>query len=105
MARFDVFSNPNGHAGTPYVVEVQGNHLSGLATRVVIPLRRLDRIAPVPLPPDLIPVFIIEGIECMLDTPTLAAVPKGALINKPVSSLVHRQDEIISALDRLFGRW
>jgi toxin CcdB len=42
MARFDVFSNPGGHTGTPYVVEVQGNHLSGLATRVVIPLRRLD---------------------------------------------------------------
>lgn len=79
MARFDVFSNPGGHAGTPYVVEVQGNHLSGLATRVVIPLRRLDRIAPVPLPPDLIPVFIIEGIECMLDTPTLAAVPRSAV--------------------------
>jgi hypothetical protein len=34
--------NPGGHTGTPYVVEVQGNHLSGLATRVVIPLRRLD---------------------------------------------------------------
>lgn len=104
MARFDVFSNPGGHTGTPYVVEVQGNHLSGLATRVVIPLRRLDRIAPVPLPPDLIPVFVIEGIECMLDTPTLAAVPRSAL-TKPISSLVHRQDEIISALDRLFGGW
>ena len=104
MARFDVFPNPSGHAGAPYVVEVQGNHLSGLATRVVVPLRRLDRIAPVPLPPDLIPVFTIEGVECMLDTPTLAAVPRSAL-TKPVSSLVHRQGEIISALDRLLGRW
>ncbi|MBU6487917.1 MAG: CcdB family protein [Burkholderiales bacterium] len=104
MARFDVFSNPSGHPGAPYVVDAQGNHLSGLSTRVVIPLRRLDRMAPVPLPPDLIPVFVIEGIECMLDTPTLAAVPRSAL-TKPVSSLAHRQDEIISALDRLFGRW
>ncbi|WP_250471829.1 CcdB family protein [Caballeronia sp. GAFFF1] len=74
MARFDIFAGPSGHASTPYVVEVQGHHLSGLATRVVIPLRRLDRLAPVPLLPDLIPVFVIEGIECMLDTPTLAAV-------------------------------
>ncbi|MFL6638676.1 MAG: CcdB family protein, partial [Paraburkholderia graminis] len=38
------------------------------------------------------------------DTPTLAAVPRSAL-TKPVSSLVHRQDEIMSALDRLFGGW
>jgi len=62
MARFDVFSNPSGHAATPYVVD-QGAHLSGQATRVVIPLGRLDRIAPVPLPPDVIPVFIIEGVH------------------------------------------
>ena len=79
MGRFDVFANPSGHPGTPYVLEVQGNHLSGLATRVVVPLRRLDRIAPVPLPPDLIPIFVVESIECMLDTPTLAAVPRSAL--------------------------
>ncbi|RKP50793.1 CcdB family protein [Trinickia fusca] len=104
MARFDVFPNPGQHQGTPYVVEVQGNHLSGLATRVVIPLRRLDRIAPVPIPPDLIPLFVIEGVECMLDTPMLAAIPRSALI-KPITSLIHRQDEIISALDRLFGKW
>jgi toxin CcdB len=104
MARFDVFLNPGQHPGTPYVVEVQGNHLSGLATRVVVPLRRLDQIAAVPLPPDLIPVFVIEGIQCMLDTPTLAAIPRSEL-TIPITSLGHRQDEIISALDRLFGGW
>jgi toxin CcdB len=104
MARFDVFPNPGRHPGTPYVVEVQGNHLSGLVTRVVIPLRRLDQIAPVPLPPDLTPVFVIEGIECMLDTPTLAAIPRSEL-PRPITSLAHRQDEIVSALDRLFGGW
>jgi len=104
MARFDVFRSPGQHPGTPYVVDVQGNHLSGLATRVVVPLRRLDRIASVPLPPDLIPVFVIEGIDCMLDTPTLAAIPQREL-TKPITSLGHRQDEIISALDRLFGGW
>ncbi|WP_250533433.1 CcdB family protein [Caballeronia sp. AZ10_KS36] len=93
MARFDVFRESIGHASTPYIAEVQRNRLSGLATRVVIPLRRLDRLPVVPLPPDLIPVFVIEGIECMLDTPTLAAIPRSAL-TKPVSSLVHRQDEI-----------
>ena len=104
MARFDVFANPNGHASTPYIAEVQRNHLSGLVTRVVLPLRLLDRLPPVPLRPDPIPVFVIERIECMLDTPTLAAIPRSAL-TKPVSSLIHRQDEILSALDRLFGGW
>ncbi|HVW50899.1 MAG TPA: hypothetical protein VHC91_10980 [Trinickia sp.] len=38
----------------------------------------------------------------MLDTPTLAAVPRNAL-TRPVGSLVHGQGEILSALDRLFG--
>jgi toxin CcdB len=104
MARFDVFPNPGQRPAVPYVVDVQGNHLSGLATRVVIPLRRLDSFAPVPLPPDLIPVFTIEGIECMLDTPTLSAIPRNEL-TQSVTSLLHRQDEIISALDRLFGSW
>jgi len=102
MARFDVFTNPGQRPVVPYVVDVQGNHLSGLATRVVIPLRRLDSFASVPLPPDLIPVFTIEGIECMLDTPTLGAIPRNEL-SKPVTSLLYRQDEIISALDRLSG--
>ncbi|HEY3536717.1 MAG TPA: hypothetical protein VGL01_04745 [Trinickia sp.] len=36
----------------------------------------------------------------MLETPTLAAGPRSAL-TKPVSSLIYRQDEIISALGRL----
>lgn len=104
MARFDVFPNPSQRPAVPYIVDVQGNHLSALATRVVVPLRRLDSFAPVPLPPDLIPVFTIEGTECMLDTPTLGAIPRGEL-GKPVTSLLYRQDEIISALDRLFGGW
>jgi toxin CcdB len=96
--------NPSQRPAVPSAVDVQRNHLSGLAARVVIPLRRLDSFAPVPLPPHLIPVFTIESIECMLDTPTPGAIPRGEL-SKPVTSLLYRQDEIISALDRAFGGW
>jgi len=103
MARFDVFNNPGRHrATTPYVVDVQGNHLESLSTRVVVPLRRRDSFPDVKLPADLIPVFIIEGVECLLDTPQLAAIPRAELI-KPVASLAQEQTILTAALDRLFG--
>lgn len=103
MARFDVFINPGRHrATTPYLVDVQGNHLESLATRVVIPLRRKDSFPKVKLPSDLIPVFVIEGVECLLDTPQLAAIPRSEL-TQLVASLASRQTDLSSALDRLFG--
>ncbi len=103
MARFDVFRNLGRHSSTtPYVVEVQGNHLDALETRVVVPLRRIDQFPSVQLPPDLFPVFDIEGIPCMLDVPKLAAIQRRDLRDK-VGSLAHQRDSIIGALDRLFG--
>jgi toxin CcdB len=47
---------------------------------------------------------MIEGIECALDAPTLGAIPRNELAQS-ITSLLHRQDEIISTLDRLFGGW
>jgi toxin CcdB len=89
MARFEVFTNAGPHrATTPYLVDVQGNHLESLITRVVIPLRRTDSFPEVKLPKDLIPVFVIEGVEYLLDTPQLAAVPRVEL-RKPVTSLAN----------------
>lgn len=102
MARFDVYRNSGAHAAdTPFLLDVQNDLLSGLDTRIVVPLRRRDRFPGVPLPANLIPVFEIDGIDCMLETPKLAAVPL-RILKTPVASLSERQFEIVAALDFLF---
>ena len=103
MARFDIHRNGGLHSGTtPYLVNVQSEHLSKLNTRVVIPLRLVDKFPAVPLPQDLVPVFHVEGEACFLDTPKLAAVPFKEL-GQTLGSLRDPQDRIVAALDRLFG--
>ena len=102
MARFDVYRNSGAHAAdVPYLLDVQSDLLSGLETRVVVPLRRRDRFPVANLPDNLTPTFIVEGIECILETPKLAAVPL-RLLKTPVTSLVASQFEITAALDFLF---
>jgi toxin CcdB len=102
MPRFDVYLNSGEYAEvTPYLLDVQSNLLQELETRIVIPLRRRDRFAAVNLPANLTPTFEIEGIECLLETPKLAAVPL-RLLKTPVASLASSQFEITAALDFLF---
>lgn len=102
MPRFDVYRNPGEYAEvTPYLLDVQSDLLQGLETRIVVPLRRRDRFPAVNLPANLTPVFEIDGIECLLETPKLAAVPL-RLLKAPIASLASRQFEITSALDFLF---
>ena len=102
MARFDVFRNSGSHADdVPYLLDVQSELLSGLDTRVVIPLRRCDRFPVSQIPQRLTPVFNIDGIVCMLETPKLAAVPQ-RLLKQSVCSLTGEQTAITDALDFLF---
>jgi toxin CcdB len=51
---------------------------------------------------DLTPIFDIEGVSCILETPKLAAVPK-RLLKAYVMSLSDQQSMISNALDRLFN--
>ena len=102
MARFDVYRNSGPLAtSTPYLLDVQCALLDGLDTRVVIPLRRLEKFPAVNLAKDLTPVFDIEGVSCILETPKLAAVP-ARLLKTYVMSLADQQSFISNALDRLF---
>ena len=101
MARFDVYQNTGPLAtSTPYLLDVQCALLDGLDTRVVIPLRRVDKFPVVHFAKDLTPIFDIEGVSCFLETPKLAAVPKRVLKHH-VMSLSDQQSLISSALDRL----
>lgn len=96
MARFDIFEN-EGEAG--YLLDVQSDLLSGLNTRVVVPLLPKSS-APIPAQ-RLNPVFNFEGQELVMATQYMAAVPEGEL-RSGVGSLAERQDEISAALDMLF---
>lgn len=103
MARFDVFANTGPQAvATPYLVDVQSDLLDGLGSRVVIPLRRLSHFAPVKLPETLMPVFVIAGEDCMLETPKMAAVAQ-RILKAPVASLAAEQGRIVAAMDFLFN--
>ena len=102
MARFDVYPNPGAHSGTtPFLLDVQSDLLDGLDSRMVIPLRSLEQFAKVKLPTRLTPVFQINGMDYLLETPKMAAVPSRILKNL-VTSLSAHQDEITNALDFLF---
>jgi toxin CcdB len=102
MARFDVYINPSSEAtSTPYLVDVQSNLLDGLDSTMVIPLRSLRCFPKVALPTKLTPIFSIEGENCLLETPKMAAVPR-RILKTPVLSLTHVQDQITAALDFLF---
>jgi len=102
VARWEVFRNPGGQASTtPYLLDVQSDLLDGLDTRMVIPLRNMAHFPVVPLPSRLTPVFRINGTECMLETPKMAAVP-ARMLRGAVSSLSSEHVAITSALDFLF---
>jgi toxin CcdB len=104
MARYDVYANPDKseHRHTPFVLDVQNDHLEGVETRVIIPMRdarvhgaRLERVHP---------LFQIQGREVVLDTPTMATFPRGWL-RSPVASLRGEQHQVQDALDALLGSY
>ncbi|HBK43587.1 MULTISPECIES: CcdB family protein [unclassified Polynucleobacter] len=102
MARFSIYENTGEHAkNTPFLVDVQTDLLSGLDTRMVIPLRKASLYKKIKLPQDLIPIFSIKGDEFALETPKMAAVPR-KILKKEIGSLKSQQHQIITAIDRLF---
>jgi toxin CcdB len=103
MGRFDIYRNPGRTAGTfPYLLDVQSDHVSGLATRLVIPLQSIETFGNVRIPNDLCPIVRIDGNDYFLDTPQLGAIPARELTAFVASASDH-QIEIIAALDRVFG--
>lgn len=96
MARFDIFRNDGG-AG--YLLDVQSDLLSGLNTRVVVPL--LPRSSAPSPAQRLNPVFEVGGEVLLMATQFISAVPERELRVR-AGSLVQQHDEISSALDMLF---
>ena len=65
MARFDVYRHPDAkqRVTTPFLLDVQNEYISGLQTRVVLPLRSAERVA-IPLR-DLNPALEVEGFQLL----------------------------------------
>lgn len=97
MARFDVYKMATAPG---FLLDVQTDLLSGLNTRVVVPLLPLTD-APIPAQ-RLNPVLEIESLEVLMATQFLAAVPESEL-KEVVGNLEGSQNEISVALDMLFS--
>ena len=102
MARFDVYANPDPveRRHTPFVLDVQNDHLGPMASRVMIPLRTPQFIGP--SVSDLNPQWLIEGKTVVLDTANIAAI-HNSLLRRPVTRLDKERGDVLLALDTLFG--
>ena len=87
-----------GGARRGYVVDVQANLLSGLATRVVVPLMEEGTVRSVAA--GLNPVFSIKGQRHVTLTQALAAVPCPEL-REVAGSLQEQSETVLRALDLL----
>jgi toxin CcdB len=96
MARFDIYESPSGPG---YLLDVQTDLLSGLNTRVVVPLLPL-KSAPKPAS-RLNPIFDIRRARFAMVTQFMAAVP-GSELARPAGSLATESHRIVDALDMLF---
>jgi hypothetical protein len=78
MSRFDVHANPDvgERKHTPYLVDVQNDFIDGLATRVVIPLRRESAFA-------LGRATLIRC--CASPTPRSSWTPPPSALSRPVN--------------------
>lgn len=99
MAQYDVYPNPSqrSHHELPYLVDVQSDLLSGLATRLVMPLSRADARLANP-PRRLSPRFMVVG-EWVSLLPHEAVGLDARLLKQPVASLAAHAGEIRDALD------
>ena len=86
----------------PFMLDVQNDYLSGLETRVVIPLRAASHF---PLrAKGLNPELSVGGKAVVMETYAIAAIPSGEL-RRPVANLSADRLAIQDALDNLFGSY
>jgi toxin CcdB len=99
-SQFDVVANPDAaEAGRwPYLVVLQSDLISGLASTVVAPLVPRANMTGAGR---LNPVLVVDGREFWLATHELFAVDKRAL-GKTLASLSEQRDAIMTAIDFVF---
>jgi toxin CcdB len=95
MARFDVY---RGAPGQGYLLDCQTDYLSGLSTRLTVPLFLRERFPQYAA--RLNPVFEVEGSTVVMLTQYASAIETRHL-GEHVASLADQQDVIMNALDML----
>ena len=101
--QFDVFENPSPRMRDvyPYVLDIQSDLLSSLATRMVLPLS-VTSLTATELPRRLCPVMAVNGRSLML-VPFEAAPLDKRLLKIKMASLQDRSHEIIAAMDAVLN--
>jgi toxin CcdB len=101
--QFDVFENPSPRMRDvyPYVVDVQSDLLSALATRMVVPLA-VTTLAVKDLPLRLCPVITVNEKALML-VPFEAAPLDKRYLRTEITSVRDRSHEIIAAMDSVLS--
>ncbi len=99
MAQFDVYVNRDarGSARTPYLLDIQSDILSSLATRLVVPLRPRTH-ADKPLIRGLHPEIVLGEAPFKAVVSEMAALPSASLGSRVGTLLAFRQ-EILDACD------
>jgi len=99
MAQFDVYSSPskNTKKNFPYVVDIQNSVISDIATRIVVPLGKLDDFKNDHMS-KLTLELEFQGEKLVFLTPQIASIPS-RLLKKPVGTIEHLRNEIIASLD------
>ena len=99
MAQFDVYANPShtSKAFYPYLVDIQNPQLSDLATRIVVPLGKIESFRGLAMK-GLTPEVSFDGDELLLLTPQISSISAKQL-RTPVGSLARFRDQIVNALE------
>ena len=99
MRQFDVYANPSKATRNayPFIVDIQSNVISEIATRIVIPLGYASSFRDEAMN-ILTPEINYDDENLLLLTPQISSVPARILKN-PVGSLSHFREQIINALD------
>ena len=101
--QFDVFENPSPRMRDVYhyVVDVQSDLLSALATRMVVPLA-VTTLAAKDLPRRMCPVITVNDKSLML-VPFEAAPLDKRWLKTEIISVRERSHEIIAAMDSVLS--
>ena len=99
MAQFDVYPNPSKTTEKffPYLLDVQSAAIDEIATRMVIPLGRLNYFKNESMT-KLSPVVEHDGESLVILTPQIASMQK-KLLKEPIGTLDHFRAEILASLD------
>jgi len=103
VGQFDVYRNPSpaSREAIPYMVDVQSDLLTGLQTRLLLPLAR-PRYVPSKGPKALSPEVEVKG-ESLRVLPHLAAAMRPRDLGRPVASLASESSILVAALDAVLS--